>query len=282
MRIPFSIFLMPIFWFSLIYIDFETLNWGSAFLAFVIYHLLVYPASNGYNSYFDKDEGSIGGLEKPPQPNRQLFQLTVLFDSVAVLAGLLIDWRFSVMTLIYILVSKAYSWTGIRLKKYPITSLVVVTFFQGTFTYFAFQLAISGNVDFSASNLLLSIVAMLFLMGSYPITQVYQHDEDSERGDKTLSLMLGIRGTFLFSIGAFLVATGMTFIAFWNMGFEVGIFIYLVCTAPIGKYFTQWLRAVWKDKSQASFAKTMKMNKTSSLFMSLTFVLIKIYLFIII
>jgi 1,4-dihydroxy-2-naphthoate octaprenyltransferase len=25
--------------------------------------LLIYPASNAYNSYFDKDEGSIGGFE---------------------------------------------------------------------------------------------------------------------------------------------------------------------------------------------------------------------------
>jgi hypothetical protein len=32
---------------------------------FIILHLLVYPASNGYNSYMDRDETPIGGLKNP-------------------------------------------------------------------------------------------------------------------------------------------------------------------------------------------------------------------------
>ena len=38
---------------------------ANAALIFVILHILVYPASNGYNSYMDRDEGSIGGLKNP-------------------------------------------------------------------------------------------------------------------------------------------------------------------------------------------------------------------------
>jgi hypothetical protein len=62
---------------------------GNAFLVFFILHLLVYPASNGYNSYMDRDTGPIGGIKNPLQPTRQLFYTTVLLDITAVLLSFL-------------------------------------------------------------------------------------------------------------------------------------------------------------------------------------------------
>ena len=53
MRIPFSIFLMPVFWFALIPI--EDIPIAKSVFIFFLIHVLIYPASNGYNSYFDKD-----------------------------------------------------------------------------------------------------------------------------------------------------------------------------------------------------------------------------------
>src|SRR5690554_7006697 len=41
------------------------------------------PASNGYNSYFDKDEESIGGLETPPPINKALLHYSFFFDAIA-------------------------------------------------------------------------------------------------------------------------------------------------------------------------------------------------------
>ncbi len=78
LRIPFSFFLMPLFLFA--YSQAETVIHHQALFSFLIIHLLVYPASNGYNSYIDRDEDSIGGLEKPPMPTIQLFYLTLFLD----------------------------------------------------------------------------------------------------------------------------------------------------------------------------------------------------------
>ena len=115
MRIPFSYFLMPVFLFSLAVSPnnsmFDTVIW-----TFIIVHLLLYPASNGYNSYFDKDEKSIGGLKNPPPVNRGLYHLALLFDALAVgLGWWKISFTFAIMLLIYGLVSKAYSHPAIRL-----------------------------------------------------------------------------------------------------------------------------------------------------------------------
>jgi hypothetical protein len=55
--------------------------------SFVIIHLLLYPASNGYNSYFDKDEKSIGGLKNPPPVNKTLYYAALLLDALAIVLG---------------------------------------------------------------------------------------------------------------------------------------------------------------------------------------------------
>ena len=41
------------------------------------------------------------------------------------------------------------------------------------------------------------------LFGSlYPLTQIYQFDEDSSRGDRTLARILGVRASLVISAGA--------------------------------------------------------------------------------
>src|SRR6187549_1318681 len=85
LRIPFSYFLLPVFLFSLAIspnVSEDALLW-----TFIIVHFFLYPASNGYNSYFDKDEKSIGGLKNPPKVNKGLYYLSLTFDVIAIVLG---------------------------------------------------------------------------------------------------------------------------------------------------------------------------------------------------
>src|SRR3954452_21155152 len=76
LRFPFSYFLMPVFWFAVSFV--HDVNWSRALFAFVLIHILLYPSSNGYNSFMDRDTESIGGIKKPMQPTRQLFYVTII------------------------------------------------------------------------------------------------------------------------------------------------------------------------------------------------------------
>ncbi|MEX0635286.1 MAG: prenyltransferase, partial [Ferruginibacter sp.] len=78
LRFPFSIFLMPVYWFALSQI--RDVHIGRTILVFFILHVLVYPASNGYNSYMDRDTASIGGIEHPKAPTKQLLYSTIILD----------------------------------------------------------------------------------------------------------------------------------------------------------------------------------------------------------
>src|SRR4249919_577755 len=109
---------MPVFFFSLSFV--EEINIFNAIIAFVIIHLLVYPASNGYNSYMDRDTESIGGIKNPMQPTKQLFYITMLMDLAGIALAFLVSKWFVLGLISYILASRAYSYRGIRLKKYPI------------------------------------------------------------------------------------------------------------------------------------------------------------------
>lgn len=276
MRIPFSIFLMPIFWFALLTISNDQMLVTDAFLTFIILHILVYPASNGYNSYFDKDEGSIGGLEKPPKVDKNLFYMVVAFDLLAIGLSFLLNWMFAIGITIYLLVSKAYSWDKIRLKKYPITSTVVVTIFQGAFTFLLIEVGLTDKIEFELTDFTLALVATLFLAGSYPITQIYQHQEDSKRGDKTISIMLGVNGTFLFSGVLFAFAATLMSLVFLEIERIDWIAIFALACLPILIFFSNWYLKSKKNPDLVNFSNTMTMNKLSSVCLSLAFLLMKL------
>jgi 4-hydroxybenzoate polyprenyltransferase len=273
LRIPFSLFLMPVFWFGISALR-APFGWGRAGAVFVILHLLVYPASNGYNSFYDKDEGSIGGLKAPPKVTPELLHLVYLFDALALVGALLLSPLFAGLVLVYLLVSKAYSYEGIRLKKYPLLSTAVVVVFQGAFTFMLAQVGVGAPQTqlFEKTNLLLALVSTLFLCGSYPLTQVYQHQEDARRGDRTLSLRLGIRGTFVFAAGGLLAGAATMALAYWLRGEVRNLLIFLVATGPVVALFSRWAWLAWHDPALANFEWTMRMNKVSSLCLSAAFV----------
>ncbi|TLM92337.1 prenyltransferase [Hymenobacter jeollabukensis] len=274
LRIPFSVYLMPVYWFALSALR-GPFSSGRAVAVFVVLHLLAYPASNGYNSWFDRDEGSIGGLERPPQVTPELWRLVVLFDGLAVLGALLISPAFAGLLMVYLLVSKAYSYDRIRLKKYPLVSTLVVVVFQGAFTFLMTQVgagATRAEIG-SADNLLLATVSSLFLCGSYPLTQVYQHQEDRQRGDQTLSLLLGVRGTFVFAGLGLLTGALVLGYAYLRRGELPFLAVFAVATLPVVGLFARWAWQAWHDPAAADFRHTMRMNQVSSLCLSAAFIL---------
>src|SRR5438270_8351684 len=129
LRLPFSFFLMPVYWFALSMVP--EVNIVRAVLIFILLHLFLYPSSNGYNSYMDRDESSIGGIEHPMQPTRQLFYTTVVLDIAAALISFVISMPFAVAFIVYIICSRLYSYRRIRLKRFAVLGYLIVIINQG-------------------------------------------------------------------------------------------------------------------------------------------------------
>jgi 1,4-dihydroxy-2-naphthoate octaprenyltransferase len=274
LRFHFSFFLLPVYLFALSRVAYT--NWWRALLIFGILHLLVYPASNGYNSYMDRDQTSIGGIKTPLPPTLELYIVTLVMDIAAVALSCLVSGWFALGISLYILASRAYSYRGIRLKKYPFAGYLTVVVFQGAVTYWlvyhgchepvTLQVPLSGML---ASSLLIG--------GFYPLTQVYQHDADAKDGVKSISSWLGYRGTFVFTAIVYGIAFMVLAYHFFSELDWDKFFVLATCMLPILVYFFIWARKVWKNTAAASFSNTMRMKLLASVCTNTGFLILVIW-----
>ena len=274
LRIPFSFFLSPIYFFALAQVP--QINWFNAVLIFIIIHFLIYPASNGYNSCMDRDTESIGGLEKPPPPSAQLFWVTVVLDSIGILLSLLIGPVFTLVILFYIGASKAYSYRGIRLKKYPYLGYFIVILFQGAVTFWLVYYGsnVEQNIWVPWQGM---VICSLLVGGFYPLTQIYQHKQDLDDGVRTISYKLGYIGTFIFCAIVYILAwifMAQFFISnkHGDQLLMIGIFF-----IPVIVYFIRWFVLVYRNSKEANFKNTMKMNWLAATCTNISFLILLIW-----
>lgn len=277
LRLLFSVFLMPVFLFALSQVP--QINLQNTVLTFIIWHLLVYPASNGYNSYFDKDEGSIALIETPPPVDKSLYYFSLFLDILALLLSLYVGWILFLSVLFYGIISKMYSHPSFRFKKYPLLSFLIVFIFQGAFVYWSTYASISGLDTLEGWNLnftLAGLICSCLIGATYPLTQVYQHEEDSNRGDTTLSMVLGIRGSFYFSALLFLFSSMLLYFYWDRLEMSTNFWIFLALASPVFILFSNWFFTVYHDPSKANFKNMSRMTLLSSIMMLIYFGLLNI------
>ena len=90
----------------------------------------------------------------------------------------------------------------------------MVSLAQGGISFYNMFVGIQGLKYFPSIDTVLGLqilCASLFVAAIYPITQIYQHEEDRLNGDKTISMALGIRGSLVFSALLFLLSNVLLF-----------------------------------------------------------------------
>ncbi len=156
------------------------------------------------NSAFDNDEGDIAYLRRPPPPPRRLFA----FGLSIMLAGLGLSlWLPRPYTWLYLaclLMSVLYSVPPVRLKAVAGLDWVINLLGFGTLTPLAGWASTGEPLTVWGWFLVWGFGALF--AGLYPLTQLYQFDEDSRRGDRTFALRLGKRRSLAVSIGCVTLA----------------------------------------------------------------------------
>ena len=275
LRLPFSFFLLPIFCFAISQSHFVDIT--NTIVIFFVLHFFIYPASNSYNSYMDEDKGSIGGLENPPPVTKKLYYASIILDITGLLLCLLISWKLIFLMMAYISVSKLYSWKKTRLKKFGVTGWLVVMLFQGGYTFLLVNMSAENlfHLDwFTAQNIECMIIACLLIGGFYPLTQIYQHEEDSSRGDLTISYKLGVNGTFIFSGSLFLVACVVA-LHYFKFYFNLEQFeVFIVSLIPVIVYYFYWFTTTIKNEALADYKHAMRITFISSSCMIICFTIL--------
>ncbi len=192
-------------------------------------------------------------------------------DVAGVCLSLLISPLFTAAFIFYIICSRLYSYRNIRLKKFPIIGYLTVILNQGSVIFF--MIYYGTDEYFTTSIPWLALVASSFLMGGfYPITQVYQHKADAKDGVKTISMLLGKRGTFIFCGCMYAMAFSLLFVYYFLHEQLGSFFVLQVYFIPVIVYFMWWLIKVWKNDSYADFKHTMRMNWLAGTCTNLAFI----------
>ena len=161
--------------------------------ALVVWVVFLNGGTLAINSVFDKDEGDIGYLRAPPPPPRHLLGFSAALLAGGQLLSVALPPAFRIDYAICLVLSILYSVPPFRFKAVAGVDWVINMWGFGTLTPFAAWAATGRPLDLAHGLVLLGFCPLF--AGLYPLTQLYQMEEDRRRGDRTLALMLGMRAS---------------------------------------------------------------------------------------
>lgn len=221
---------------------------AGGWLAWVV---LLNGGTLAYNSAWDRDEGPVAYLRRPPRPARWLATAAALWMALAIPAGTAAGGpALGALAAACVVLSLAYSHPRPRLKGRPGLDLLVNMAGYGAGTTLAGWLcaraALPAGAPAPAAPAILAAVAFACLFGSfYPLTQIYQADADRARSDATLTTRLGARRALglaiilgLAALGALQAALAIAAAGAWRW-------------LPAGALFL-WLTHLWAWRERAA------------------------------
>jgi hypothetical protein len=165
---------------------------------FVSVHVLLFGGVTVYNSYWDRDEGPIGGLRRPPPLAPWTLPASWALQAAGLALAALASAALAAVYLVSMLFFWLYSRPGVRWKGRPILSLVAIGVSTGLCGFLlgylhggAFPPA-APSPDWPA--VAASAGVALVIVSLFPLSQAYQVGEDTARRDVTFTARFGLEG----------------------------------------------------------------------------------------
>lgn len=174
---------------------------GTALLAWVV---CLNGGTLAINSAFDQDEGDIAYLRSPPPPPAHLFAFGLSLMLVGAAVTLTLPRVFRALYAVCFVLSLLYSVPPLRLKAVAGLDWVINMVGFGALTPWAGWAATGRDVTPAGWWIIAGFGALFAAL--YPLTQLYQFEEDQRRGDRTFALVLGMQRSLDVALGAAAIA----------------------------------------------------------------------------
>ncbi|MBP7708249.1 UbiA prenyltransferase family protein [Candidatus Pacearchaeota archaeon] len=211
-------------------------NVATFLIQFFNVHLLLYGGSTVYNSYYDKDEGPIGGLKSPPKMKNWMLYASIILMIFGISIAFLSSTILGYLSFLGILLGIAYSHPNIRTKSKPLLSTITIglSMLIGVFLgFFAF----GGKPEIYLY--LGGIGSTLIILSLYPVSQIYQIKDDKKRGDITFAIKYGVKNIRKFFAYSFYL--GLIFVVYSLMSKNILFAIALLLLGIFGGAYTFYL-----------------------------------------
>ena len=178
-----------------------------ALWALLIWVVFLNGGTLAINSVFDRDEGDIGYLNAPPPLPRYLLHFSVALLAGGQLLAFTLPVGFRLAYAVCFVLSLLYSVPPFRFKAVAGVDWVINMWGFGTLTPYAAWAATGRPLDLGHALVLLAFCPLF--AGLYPLTQLYQLEEDRRRGDRTLALIVGTRTSLVVALACTVLAFGL-------------------------------------------------------------------------
>lgn len=199
-------------------------NAGTFVFQFFNVHLLLFGGATAYNSYWDNDNGPVGGLRNPPPVKHWMWLGAMLLQMIGFLLAVVQGSLYTGIYALSMLLFWLYSTPWARWKGRPVKSLIAIGISTGFNSVLLGYMA-AGYARINIIILIAALGVMLMLLSLYPTSQIYQKDEDLRRGDQTFTLQYGKKVVLLF--------------------FDASFFTGLVMVAMAIFYFHKWIAVIF-------------------------------------
>lgn len=241
----------------------SSMNWTSFLVQFVNVHLLLFGGATAYNSYWDKDDGPIGGLKHPPSMKPWMWLISILIQAVGLLIAIPAGSLFVGIYALSMLLFWLYSTPHARWKGNPIKSLIAIGISTGTNSLLLGYLA-AGMNGLNLSVVCAAIGVALVVLSLYPTSQLYQIDDDRKRGDQTFAIAYGFSGVFNFFVLAFSIGVILITVAIHQQHLWLS-WIFLFAGFGAGYWVQNQLRQLTAEQNDYELVMRIKFG-TSFLF----------------
>ena len=192
------------------------------------------------NSAFDNDDGDIGYLDAPPPVPKHLAAVSIALMAIGQLIALTLPASFAIAYAICFAMSLAYSVPPVRLKAVAGADWIINIVGVGILTPFAGWAA--SGAPLRADGIWIMIGFGCLFGSLYPLTQIYQLEEDTRRGDRTLVRILGVGTSLTIALVAAILAFSAFARALWIAGStSVSQVVLSIAAVGWGVVLVSWL-----------------------------------------
>ncbi|REL32800.1 hypothetical protein DYD21_13305 [Rhodohalobacter sp. SW132] len=236
------------------------MNTQQFWMQFLNVHILLFGGATAYNSFWDKDTGPIGGLKNPPKMTQWMHPVSILFMFAGLILSLWVGLLYALVYFISLVLFWLYSTPLARWKGDPILSLIAIGISTGMASVLLGNLAAGGAISWPV--LLSSVGATFILLSLYPVSQIFQMEEDMKRNDRTFAIAFGVTGVKRFFTTSYISGSLILLLSiFWVS--PVAAAVLFVGTALSGMFIASFIYRMTGDADE--YAVVMKTKFFASL-----------------